>query len=296
MKKIYSVFVAVLIVLFFSATAFAQDTLSVLPVTKSLSKGNQSGFKIIIPENTKKDVISDWKKMLRKNKAIDNSKNPEYKFIISLPEVSRDTVFIYTMFNEVDRAVELIGFISADDSVFISSGEIAENFKTYIRNFSVNEYREAVRDRLEIEKNVLKKLESDQTSLEKDIDGWHKDSKENTRVADRYRDEISVTQKEQEMKNDAIYSQKKVLATFQVESDQKTVEEKKLKDLEKEKRKIQSKIEALYKKIDNLEGDNKQLERKIDKSTSETIPDKRNEIAKQKDKTKATEVVLNGIR
>lgn len=282
--------------LLFNVSAIAQDSLTVSTVSKNISKGNQPGFAIDIPLATSKKVMANWKRIIKRNKGEDLSRGKEYKYRVLLPEVGRDTLFIYSITEESKDRTTHYAFISQDDSVFSNSNEYADGFSRFLRANSVHTYRESVTGLLEAERIALGKLEDGLETLNKQADNWHKEIKSNEREMDRIRDQIAMDKKEQDMKNDAIFKQKQVVATYQTPSEQKEAEEKKLKDLEKEKKKIMSKIESENKKIDDLEAENRGLERRIAKNMDELIPSQNQSISKQKQVIQAINDRLTSVR
>lgn len=278
-----------------SSFAYGQDSLQVQTVTKTISKGSQPGLSVDLPLTTSKKAMNGWKRQLKRNKGEDLGKGKESRFRVFIPEVSKDTLWVYALTEETNEKAILTAFLSLNDSNFFNTGESAESFSRFMRNYAVDTYRESVRDLLNDERSSLKKMEDELEGLNQQSDKWHKQINENNREMERTRDQINMDKKEQDMKNDAIYKQKQVLATYQTPSEQKEIEEKKLKELEKEKKRFVSKIESANKKIDDLENENRQLDRKITKNTDENIPDKRNEIIKQKEKIKGIEERLSRV-
>lgn len=268
----------------FSFSILAQDSMIVNPVTKTISKGTQPGFSITVSHSSERNFIRDWRRMLKKSKAEEFKRGGELHYHVWIPEISKDTVWIYNLFDESHQNIVFYGFISTNDSIFSGSGEIASGLQRYMRNFAVDQFREDVRSQMEVEKKKLKNLDDDLENLNKQNDNWNKNIKKNDRKIDNLRDDIATLSKEEELKGDAIFTQKQLIATYITESEQRTIEEKKLKLLEKDKKKMQSKIESYHKKIDNLEEDNKQYDRKMDKNKDNRIPDQKIIIQKQKDK------------
>ena len=268
----------------FSFSILAQDSLIVNPVTKTISRGTQPGFSITVSHSSERNFIRDWRQMLKKSKAEEFKKGGEFHFRVWIPEISKDTVWIYNLIDVANRNLVFYGFISTNDSIFTGTGEIASGLQRYMRNFAVDQFREDVRSQMEDEKKKLKNLEDDLEDLNKQNDSWNKNIKKNNRKIDQLRDDIATLSKEEELKGDAIFTQKQLIATYISESEQKKIEEKKLKSLMNDKKKMQSKIESLHKKTDNLDEDNKQFDRNMDMNKDNRIPDQKRIIQKQKDK------------
>ncbi len=293
-----------LLLLFFTnLLCLAQENIMVITTEKSMSRGKQPGFSVIIPQAKLKDVTSDWKKYVKqKGKSDYKERDDEYiLYKTVIPEINSDSVILYTTFSALaDTAVELTSFICSKDSVFFGSAggdeETAKNYNTFVRNFAVNEYRNAVQEELKNEQRKLELLEDDLANLEKDNERSENKIHSNERTNDRIKDEIKGNLKLQEIKSSAISEQQAVVATYIEKSDLKKAEEKKLKEMEKEKKKLQNQNENLHKDIDTNESENKTLQKKIDKNNSEVIPAKKKEIEMQKEHITVVDAKLHGIK
>jgi hypothetical protein len=281
--------------------AFAQDKLEVTEIQKTMSKGNQPGFTVKIPNAKIKTVISDWKKYLHQdNKTKINEVDGEYILHnTTITTISPDTINIYSIINTNQTDVDLFAFFNRNDSGFYSSANnpgICSNFSKYIRNFAVYEYRNIVTGELVLEQKKLEELEDNLKELEKDNEKSDKQIKANERANEKKQDEIKTNQQLKELKSDAIFQQQKVLAPLTSSSDLKKDEEKKLKALEKDKSKIEKKIDSLHSEIDENENENKNLTKKIEQTTTELIPAKKKEIEKQKEVISSVDIKLKGIK
>jgi hypothetical protein len=289
-----------LVITFVSLNIFAQDSLVVTEETNSMSRGSQNGFSILIPQTKSKNVISDWKKFLReKNKSSYNEINNEYVLSMSVvPDISKDSILIYSVFSQVPAGTHLTSYFSSKDSTFYSSksdANISGRISSYLRNFAVAEYRKSVEEELEAEQKKLKNLQSDLTDLENSNDKMNRNIKENDRENERKKDDIKTNLSEQEAKTTAIVQEQQVIANFPETSDRYKEESKRLKALEKEKKKLQNDNEGMNKKIDSNESENKDLQKKIDFNLSDKIPSKKVEISKQELVVKAVQERLNNI-
>ena len=230
MKKLISL----LFILFQITAIHAQDTLKVVEVKKGFSKGFQNGFSAIIPNAKLKDVVSGWKKYIhQKNKVSIKEIDGEYflaKTII--PEISTDSLMMYSLFIPNPTNVEIISFVSSDDINFYSfssNSTLSLSISEFIRNFAANEYRNVVKDELSDEQKILKKLEEDLQGLDNENVRFEKKIKSNERANDRTKDEIKSNLQLQDLKSESILQQQKILATYLTQSEQKSNEEKKIK-------------------------------------------------------------------
>lgn len=288
-------------ILICASDILAQDSLTVTESGKKFSKGMSSGFSVKIPFARLKDVKSDWKKYLHQKGKI-NPKENDGEIVLPqtlVSEISSDSVLLYSIINANPDVVELTVFAGKNDSVFYSTSsepKLADGLQTFIRNFAVNEYKNAMNDQLTVEQKKLKILDQNLSDLENDNDRYEKKIKSNERIIDKTVDEIKTNKDLQELKSSTILQQQKVLATYLTPSDQKSDEMKKLKALEKEKKKLEKEEESLHKDIEDKKDDIKVLKRQIDLNNSEKTPAKKKEIEKQKEVIAGVEIKLKNIK
>jgi peptidoglycan hydrolase CwlO-like protein len=273
------------------ASMFAQDTLKVIEEERFMSKGNQNGFSVVIPQARLKDVTSSWKKYVReKNKSDFKEVKGEYILTKTLiPAISADSVMLYTIFTEATNHINLATFITRDDVAFCSSAtdkNLSEKIKAYVRTFAVGEYRKAVADELDQEQKKLKDIEENIADLEKENEKMEKKIKSNEREISTIKSNIRTNENEQDINEKGMYHQQQLISTLE-KSDLKEEQEKKLKELEKAKKRLQKENKSLHEDIDELESENKSLKKKIDANEEENIP------SKKKDKDKQRLIVAN---
>ena len=297
MKTTYWIFVLCLIY----CVASAQENLQVTEKEKIFSKGTKNCFSIDIPQVKIKYVASAWKKYQReKNKG--NYDEVKGEYILSktiVPEISADSIIIYSILTSYPTDVNLSAFVTADDEVFFSTSlnsSISTRINTFIRNFAVNEYRNAVNDELIAEQKKLARIEEEISNLENENEKMEKKIKSNERENDRLDTDIKASLKEQEVNADAIHHQQKIIATFLEDSDLKSEQEKKLKDMEKTKKKLQKQNESLHEDFDDNVAGNKTLRKKIEENETEIIPQKKKEKDTQRLVIANVEVKLKGIQ
>ena len=294
-------YLQIVILFLFSIPAIAQDSLEVKEVIQPFSKGNHTGYTVIIPQAKLKDVSSGWKKYLReRTKANYSALDKEFILTKSIvPDISSDSIIIYTKFFETPKNTQLNVFVSHGTSMFYNSNdnpETASKIKSFIRNFAVAQYRSAVQDEMDTEQKKLSQLERELKALEQETEKAEKTIKSNKRENERLENEIKSNLREQEGKTNEIDRQRLLLTTHIRNAEQRKEEEKKLKDLEQAMKKLKKKNESLHKNIEKNENENKTLQRMIDKNNSETIPSKRNNIVLQKEVGGAIKYKLQQIK
>ena len=292
-----------LIILIFLISNFcgAQDTLKVIEMNRSFSLGTKNAFVIEIPQPVLKKAQSNWKSYLKKqSKRSLTDKSGEVTLAKGpLLLLGVDSISVFSTMNQMETKVKLCVFFMMSDSTFLSSEidsekSIAAN--KFVRTFAVNEYKNAVKDELAEEQNKLMTLEKKVDALEEENEDFRKEIKDNERAISRKKDEIKSNEQEQDMKSTSILEQKKRLNEYVGTDEQRVQEEKQLKSLNKEKSKLQDNKDSMLKKIDDLEGKNRAIEKKIDTNKDEKIPDAKNLVDQQKSVVKKVESKMNNIQ
>jgi len=290
-----------LVFIFSSSILFAQQEIKVEETTKPMSKGSQSGFVTEVPQAKLKDVTSGWKKYVKhdtKNSITEDNGDLIMKETM-ISNISPKPLYVYARFLETDMAVRLTAFFSEDDSTFISAQSSEDKsiaIKKFLRDFVVQQYKNAVYHELDAEKKKLAKLEGELDDLIKANDKANKRISENDRKIDKAKDDIAANRAEHEARATEVANQKEVVRGLSGTSgDVKDLAEKKLKDLEKEKKKLEKKGENLHGDADDYKSDTKQEERTIDKN-EDAQKMKKDEITAQKVVVKNVENKVNKIK
>lgn len=290
-----------LLFLILPSGTLAQDSLNVIEIRQEMSKGNQNSFQVLIPRERDNRVLKDWKKLLKKETGtrIVRSGSEWYGSGAVLPSMSRDTFSVYSVIERVNSKTRLTVYFMKSDSSFVDSEKdaaAAASIRLLVRNFSVDQYKRSVDRKLKEEKDVLKKLEGDVRALEKENDRYENKIAKNRRDIGRLETEIRNQEVLEQQKGAEILSQQQLLGSFLSSTDLKEQEEKKLKALEKERKKMIRRIESNHKKINKLEEDIRNLEKDIKKNKNDRIPDKQKEIKVQERVIHDIEDLLNSIR
>jgi len=290
-----------LILILLTNTLYAQDSLEVKESEKKFNDGHYPAFIIKIPQAKFKDVKSNWKKYLQQKGKL-NPKEVDGEFVLKgtkIPEISSDTIVSYSIVTANTNDVEIVARFGNNESEFYSSSkkpDIATNIKTFLRSFAMAEYKTAVYNELTAEKKKLSLLEQNLVDLENNNVRFEKSIKANERSIERFNADIKSNKTLQDIKSESIDQQQRILATFTSDSDHKSDEEKKLKSMQKEKKKLEKENESLYKDIEEKEDENKSLRKQIDKNTAEVIPAKKTEIEKQREHVVEVDTKLKNIK
>jgi hypothetical protein len=283
--------------LLLSGLSSAQDSLFVVSVRSSMSRGEQPGFSIRIPQINPKDLGSGWKKYLR-NQSKNGVSLEGNEWIMNRGPVKAlgdDSLVVYARFREEVGACLGEFFIGSDDQNFFSGDHTkAALVRGWIRDFGVAQYREAVEDELKQAQRTLETHEQELRSLENANDNAEKKIRENKRDIDRLQSSIGDNKREQELKSQQILEQKKTVSLYP-DGELRDAEEKKLRQLEKEKKRLEKDRESMEGDIDDKEIANKRMEKSIDDNTKNAIPKKQEMIGYQKNLVADIRKKLAGI-
>ena len=285
----------------FTSFTFAQDSLKVIESMRTFSIGTKNAFIVDIPQSKMKTVAKSWKSYLKSHTHCSvDEKNSEITMIhCPIKDVLNDSVVVISTISSEGTTTKLAAAFMLDDSNFISSSnkpEIASAINYFVRQFAVQEYKNTYKDLLKEENQKEKKLVDNISSLEENVADWKDDIKNNLREIDRKKDDIKVGEAEQSIKSTAITNQKILLSTFNGTLEQRAKEDDKLKSLEKEKNKMISTNESYHSKISKLEKENRSIQKEIDKTNEESIPQAKSELVKQKAVISLLELQISNIK
>lgn len=293
-------FIFYLPALLFPFLAAGQELLQVAEGTNSCSLGSQASYSVSIPQAKLKEVKSAWKKYVRQGtkKSAEEDGNEIILSQAVLPALGPDTFTVIARTEAADNGVQFTTFYHWNDSLFMSSsidGNQSEKIKSYVRTFALQQYKIAVEDQLSENQKTLKSLDNDLEELISSNEQSERKIKEHNRSIDQLKDEIKTTEKELELKSEEVIRQKMVVESFTGTPEARELEEKKLRELNKQKKKLIDRKENMHKDIDDYEKKIKDRERSIEKNKSELIPVKKDEITRQKEINKGIEEKLKGI-
>lgn len=299
-----SLTVAILIMLFLGFTSYSQETLEIKITQAQMSKGMQTCYSVEIPGAILKTVQQNWIKKLQENikvKVVENG--PELVLAKVLkPEITSDTISIYSLLIQKDTIVEVdifveidsVFFSPKDDKTDLATDKIDNNIKNYLRSFAVVQYRLVVSDEFEAQEKLLKTMENDLGKLEKTQENLEKDNSSHENDIEEKERELKEIDANIELKNQEILKHNASTLTIALEADkeaakekQKTLEKEK-KELEKSRSKAKDDISSYKSKIDK---NNKEIEESI--SSQEA---KKEEIVAQQNLITAIEMKLGKIK
>jgi hypothetical protein len=255
----------------------SQVSIKVEQVKETMSKGENVGFKVMIPQATTENVKRAWIKQLEadtKAEALESG----YEITIAgavAPEISPNPVNIYSMITDIDSTIQILAFFEIDSAFFdpetypdkLVKDKILNSITNYLRRFAVEQYKNAVEDELKMEEDKLKDLSKQLSDLENDQEKAEKSIKEEESNISSADDEIKALKAQSTQQGEQV-TVKRLANLAITDKEAKKTAEKELKDLEKAKDKTDKDIEKLEKdKVtskNNIEDHNKTIEESVE--------------------------------
>ena len=285
----------------FSMSVYAQKEITVTAVTRDMSRGQQPGYMVNIPEAKVADVKPSYKKRLDENTKADSKEiNGELiNYGVVNKNFSMSTFIVYAKMVETIDGVELTAFVSEDSLNFINESSAPEKvaaLKQSLHEFAVAEYKKVVTKQLNAENvklNELKKTLDDQVSEENKNT---KEISEKQREIDSYKAKIEESKADQAASTEQIGKQQQMLEKIgDKNSPEYGLASKNLKKHEGEKRDHIKSEEKLHRNIDdtnteirNLQNENEDLKKQQE--------DTKQKIAAQQTVLSGVENKFNGIK
>lgn len=255
---------AFILTVFLCTSVSGQDIIEVKDVNQPTSKGTRPGFSVFIKDATLDMVSKKWGQYMRnENSEVFKSKDYKVKYEFKAGEYLAERAILTDISNKYISTIATIVNTSGGvqftaffqlDSAFISKqtlGDIYPNTKKYVRNFAVGCYKDAVAAELAREEKKLKDLEEKLVSLkdkkvllEKNIvrseaGVSEMESQLRTNMTDQDRSSLNL-----KMLNDS-------LSRLAVNSPEYTVYNNRLKEENKNQKRLISDNSSYHKKLDN---------------------------------------------
>lgn len=290
--------------LFIAVHIVAQERIIVRQVTHQMSKGEQPGYEVNIPEANLASVKKEWMRYLEKNTkgdAVQKGHEIVLEHIVK-EDISPDTTTIYSMILLGDDQLELHAFYEINDKFFrlsddpatIKSQKIHRSIEAHLYDFAVDQYRNAVSEELDLEENHLKELESELKDIQKNIESLRKDIAGSVEQIKKHETEISLLEVEKEQYMEQLEG-KRIESTAIKDKEEMKVHDKIVKGIEKSKRKVEKSIEKEKKKIISEEADISGYETSL-KRNEKLEEEKLEEIREQREVISRVEEKLGNIR
>jgi len=310
MKQIILLIAAVMMAI----NASSQYKVEVETGEKSMSKGTQFAFTVIIPEANTKDIEPVWKKYInnrsigerisnlatqvgnifkseekqtgRDRLKVETKGDEMHVKSIEVNQISKYSMDVYARTTELPEGCRFSAFFQFTDSTFINESNVdAErilSFKNYIRDFGVEAYKSVVDDQIKaakkevsLQEGILKKIERKTKQEDKSITNFESDiQKHNATIFEVENDIVRV--------NETITLKKDTFSTLMKETLEYDTAKKELKGLEKEKSGYFREIKSLKGKIKSREQNIKSAQKKIADNELKVI--RQRQIIQEKEK------------
>lgn len=242
----------------------AQENVEVKDVNLPTSKGTQPGFSVFIKEATIDLVSKKWGQYMRnENSEVFKSKDYKVKYEFKageylaeraiLREISNKYVSTIATIVNTNGGVQFSAFFELD-SAFINKqtlGNIYPNTKTYVRNFGVACYRDAVAAELAREEKKQKDMDDKLTSLKEKKTALEKSILNSESNISNLESQLRTNMADQERCNQNIRMLNDSLSHLQVNSPEYAVYNNRLKEENKNQKKLIGDNSSLHKKLEN---------------------------------------------
>ena len=224
----------------------------VTPVTMTMSKGENPGIQLDIPEVTLDDIQKDIEKRIKsktKSKFVKSGNETSIQETI-IKEIAEVPLNVFVKMIPLDSGARVVTFVE-DQGVFISEKSDDNKFsklESFVKDFGVGAYREKVSGQIKAQEKILSGLEGDLNRLKKQNEKMHTDISDNETAIVNSEVDIKANARQQELKNEEIIQQKSVVSST-TDKEAKKLENKKLNALEKEKDNFRDNVNSLNKKI-----------------------------------------------
>ncbi len=281
------------------ATLFAQRKIVVEDVIREMSLGMQPGFEMTIPEVTFRGIESKLTKFMRQGSRgrVERGNGDLFITAVSDKNIHHEPFNLYVRHLEVQDGVRITAFYTPDDTTFFSGtvhAEVAMAIRNELREFGVARYREAVNGELHSQERILDDMEDELEAVIKESRQMEKTIKDSKRNIERRKEEIRDLKNRIGAKGDEIMVQHDIINSLRgTGGEEEKISKKRLRELEKEKKKMEKSVDRKSDDIGNLENKIDDARRAIDKNDKlehehETkLKDQKNKVNGVKDKLDA---------
>lgn len=251
----------------FSMVAFAQKTITVDVIPQPAGNNAQTVFSTDIPQANLKDVKKDWMKYISKDsKGNPKEENGEYiQYRAAYKNISPRPFDVYSKLTETSEGVRLTAWFTQNGRVFLSKESYSSDnmaVQKYLRDFAVEQYRNAVQSELKMEQDKLSTLEKEFASSVNDEEKSIKTMNENDRSTEKAYSDIATNNSDIQNSSYKINDQKEMVANTASDPNANKGAKKTLHELENEKKDLQKENDSKNKDIDSRDKENREEERK----------------------------------
>lgn len=291
--------VLIIMLLWLPLILAAQISLPVEDTRRVMSKGDQPGFLVRIPEASISVAEKSWMREIRKGSKAKPSKSREEISIEGaiVGSIRSDAMNIYTRFYQDGKDLLMYSFFEVD-SVFLDGSknlDISGNIRNFIREFAIKTYRDAYAKNVAAEEKVLNGMEKSYQSMESSNKKSERYISKNERSISDLQQSIKEISGDEERKAIEIDRQKNLITTLVNFPEEQKAANSKLKSLEKERRRMKKNRESSHKRIDKLDEGIKNARRNI-RINEEKMRQQSKEIELQRSKVLEMNAKLSSIR
>lgn len=239
-------------------TAFAQTSIVVESGDRPFSRGTANAYSTLVPEGKLKDVRSTYESFIKSQA---KAKTEELSGELVSSECKNTNIHdvpftIITRLLETKEGVQITTFFLLYDTIYIS--KVQNNDKDqaaikFMRDLGVEAYTDVVKKQLDAEQKKLKDLEKQLDDLRKDEEKAQRKIGEKEREIERTNGNIEQNKRDQDAKLTEIANHKS--STAALTGDMKKAADKKLKDLQGEKKGLEKTNEKMFKDIDKMKSE-----------------------------------------
>ncbi|HEX2969996.1 MAG TPA: hypothetical protein VHO46_12930 [Bacteroidales bacterium] len=256
MKRIYT-----LLVLFLSgfAGAWAQNPIVVSEDQIDIGNSTVPGYSVVIPEVSYETIRKNWIKQLEsgtRSKVVEDDDKLSI-FGAKIEPVSQNPVNVYSFLKDQDGYVNLRVAMELDHDKYAGSEEYA-NARRYLFDFAKEEYMAIVNEQLNEEQKKLRSLKNDLSSAENDKSRMERSSKSDAEIIEEERGRLAELRKDLTSLSEEQYQGDSATVTGMG-----AVSPDEVKDLEKERKKLNREIKSSEEKIQKADEELKENERSM---------------------------------
>lgn len=229
----------------FSGEVSGQEKIEVRTTLAKMSKGEQPGYVVDIPQSSLKKVQQNWMRKIQEGNAIKIKSSGQELVLLSAVkrEFMPDTVNIYSIFIDRGNMISLYFFLEKDsvffapseDKTLLSAEKTDHSIRNYLREFATAQYKMAVEVELSREKGTLKDLEDDMKNLQGKEDKIKRAIDDKVNAIELAERKVADKDLEIEMKNQEIITLSLSMQQINSITEREAAMDKK-KELEKDKK------------------------------------------------------------
>ena len=276
----------------FSVSSYCQTKISMYEETAAIDGISRNCITTLVPGGDAGDVSKAFKKELKDLKGKVSDKKFLFADDCKLKSMGDNTFDVYAMVQDVGEAGAKVVVAFDLGGAYVNSKDHPDRFEAaqnMVRDFAIEQTKEAIKLEVNEAEKVLNQLEKDQVGFEKDKEKLEKGIVENEAKIEENLSSIEQNVVDQTAKQKEVHRLEGTQIEGQIEEVQKII-----KGFKKE-------LDGLVKDKNGLEKDNRNLLEKIKKANSDikqNLKDQANQksqIEEQKSEIKVLEIKLNSV-